>query len=64
MNFLLREEEKQPSKKDQILLLTPYVVVVFGKKTFQERRCVVKILFGIFESFSCQKPSSFIICGE
>jgi hypothetical protein len=63
LNCLLREEEKKPSKKRLNISLTPYLVF-FCKKTFQERRCATKILFGKFESFNCQKPYSFIVCGE
>jgi hypothetical protein len=64
VNCLLREEEKQPSKKRSNISFNSIFSFYFCKKTFQKKGCAAKILFGRFESFSCQKPSFFIICGE
>jgi hypothetical protein len=60
----LKEEGKQHSKKIPNIFLNSISKFFFCKKTFQEKGCVAKTIFGRLASFNCQKPSSFTICGK
>jgi hypothetical protein len=48
-------------KRDQMFLLIPYLVFLLQKNLFKKMMCNKKII-GRFDSFNCQKPSSFTIC--
>jgi hypothetical protein len=62
-NILFFEGKGCVTKRDQIFLLTPYLVF-FTKEPFKKKDFVPKIIFGRFESFNHQKPSFFIVCGK
>ncbi len=61
VNYPLREDERQPSKRDQTFILTPYLVFLLQKNLSRKMMCK-KAIFGRLRSFNYQKPSSFTIC--